>query len=87
MKHNVIKHANGDFSINYDAYKMGDIDILKEIIRNAKKRIEMYRKLDTGLWHYIFQTDSRDAVEEEERLIAEWERMIAEIEVWVSRHH
>ncbi len=86
MKHSVIKHSNGDFSIDYDASKMGDIDILNEIIRDAKKRIELYRKLDSGLWHQIFGTNSDKAVAEEEQLIEEWDRMITEIEVWTSRY-
>ncbi len=86
MKHSVIKHNNGDFHIEREPHKMGDIDILREIIRDAKKRIEMYKQLDSGLWSSIFRTDNSEAIADEERLIGEWERMITEIEVWVSRY-
>ena len=86
MRHKVIRHQNGDFHIERDASKMGDIDILREIIRDAKQRIALYRKLDSGLWHQIFGTNSDKAVAEEEQLIQEWERMITEIEIWTSRY-
>ena len=85
MRHNVIKHNNGDFSIDYEADKMGDVDILHELIRDANKRIDMYRKLDQGLWHNIFNTNSDDAVQEEQQHIKTWERMILEINVWTKR--
>ena len=85
MRHNVIKSKNGDFSIQYEADKMGDCDILRELIRDAHHRIDMYRKLDSGLWHNIFNTNSDDAIREEEEHIATWERMILEINVWTKR--
>ena len=38
--------------------------------------------LDQGLWHNIFNTDNKEPIKDELKLIAEWERMIAEIEQW-----
>lgn len=94
MKQRVIKHDNGDFSIDHSkpdwdglTHKpQTDIDILNEIIRDAKQRIALYKQLDKGLWASIFRTDNSEPIREEEKLIEEWQRMITEIEIWTSRY-
>ena len=86
MRHKVIRHNNGDFHIEREPHLRGDIDILREIIRDAKKRIAMYKELDKGLWASIFRTDNSEPIKEEEALIQDWQRMIDEIEIWTSRY-
>tara|TARA_R110001583_G_scaffold83793_8_gene221018 strand:- start:522 stop:851 length:330 start_codon:yes stop_codon:yes gene_type:complete len=92
MRHRIIKHNNGDFTVEHNHDWDGlthkprtDIDILKEIIKDAHHRIELYEMLDQGLWHNIFNTDNKEPIKDELKLIAEWERMIAEIEQWEKR--
>jgi len=75
-----------DWDASFEGKPLTDIDILNEIIRDAKQRIALYKQLDSGLWHQIFRTDSSKPIADEEKLIREWERMITEIEKWTSRY-
>ena len=100
MKNRIIKHGNGDFTVEHNEMKDiveeleeylarqdddPNIQLLNECIEGASKRIKLYKMLEHGMWYATFRCDSKDEILRERMLIKEFINMKEDVIQWNKR--